>query len=132
MAAPGERPRPARLGRDRRLLNPKDFQEILRDGRRAASSLVGVSVRTARGAGRVGIAASAKVGGSVVRNRAKRLIREFFRHTYRGAAPYDIVVSVKPGFADLTYSDACRSLHEVIARAAGRGARGDTPPRPRH
>ncbi len=41
--------------------------------------------------GRLGIAATRKLGGAVVRNRAKRLIREVFRHN-KLAPGYDIVV----------------------------------------
>ena len=41
--------------------------------------------------GRLGIAATRKMGGAVVRNRAKRLIREVFRHN-KLAPGVDIVV----------------------------------------
>ena len=44
-----------------------------------------------RGVGRLGIAATKKLGGAVVRNRAKRLIREVFRRN-KIAAGFDIVV----------------------------------------
>jgi ribonuclease P protein component len=41
--------------------------------------------------GRLGIAATRKMGGAVVRNRAKRLIREVFRRN-KLAPGYDVVV----------------------------------------
>ena len=41
--------------------------------------------------GRLGIAATRKLGGSVVRNRAKRIIRDVFRR-HKFARGYDIVV----------------------------------------
>jgi ribonuclease P protein component len=44
--------------------------------------------------GRLGIAATRKFGGSVERNRAKRLIREIFRRN-KIAAGYDIVIVPK-------------------------------------
>lgn len=44
-----------------------------------------------RGIGRLGIAATKKLGGAVRRNRAKRLIREVFRRN-RIAVGYDVVV----------------------------------------
>ena len=44
-----------------------------------------------RGIGRLGIAATKKLGGAVRRNRAKRLIREVFRRN-KIAVGYDIVV----------------------------------------
>jgi ribonuclease P protein component len=43
------------------------------------------------GIGRLGIAATKKLGGAVRRNRAKRLIREVFRRN-RIAVGYDVVV----------------------------------------
>src|SRR5436189_6190791 len=47
--------------------------------------------------GRLGIAATKKLGGAVERNRAKRLIREIFRHN--DVAPgFDIVVVPKREF----------------------------------
>ena len=44
--------------------------------------------------GRLGIAATKKLGGAVQRNRAKRLIREVFRHN-KIASGFDIVVVPK-------------------------------------
>ena len=44
--------------------------------------------------GRLGIAATRKFGGSVERNRAKRLIREIFRRN-KVAAGYDVVIVPK-------------------------------------
>ena len=43
------------------------------------------------GVGRLGIAATKKLGGSVLRNRAKRLIREVFRRN-KIASGFDVVV----------------------------------------
>jgi ribonuclease P protein component len=57
--------------------------------------------------GRLGVAATKKLGGSVQRNRAKRLIREIFRHN--DIAPgFDIVVVPKREFlgASLTVLEA--------------------------
>jgi len=45
--------------------------------------------------GRLGIAATKKLGGAVQRNRAKRLIREVFRRN-KIAAGFDVVVVPRP------------------------------------
>ena len=54
-----------------------------------------------RAVGRLGIAATKKLGGSVQRNRAKRLIREVFRNN--NIAPgFDVVVVPKREMLDAT------------------------------
>ena len=54
-----------------------------------------------RAVGRLGIAATKKLGGAVQRNRAKRLIREVFRRN--NVAPgFDIVVVPKRELLDAT------------------------------
>lgn len=80
-----------------------------------------VAAIPARARGRVGISATTKVGGAVQRNRARRLVREYFRRTFVGSAPYDLVVNVKPGFAELSAAEANRALGEAISKATQSG-----------
>ena len=54
-----------------------------------------------RTVGRLGIAATKKLGGAVQRNRAKRLIREVFRRN-NGAPGFDVVVIPKRELLDAT------------------------------
>ena len=54
---------------------------------------------------RLGITATRKCGGSVERNRLKRVVREIYRrHPVRGIPPLDIVVNVKSGAASAPYA----------------------------
>ena len=57
-----------------------EFQRVFDAGRRAHGRYLTIIAAPAPGPdSRIGIVASKKLGGAVVRNRAKRLIREMFR-----------------------------------------------------
>jgi ribonuclease P protein component len=76
--------------------------------------------------GRLGIAATRKLGGAVQRNRAKRLIREVFRRT-KLAPGFDVVVVPKREMLDASLTvleaDYRSSLERALRqRARTRGA----------
>jgi ribonuclease P protein component len=75
-----------------RIRRHADFQDVYANGTRVSGRYCTLFLRPNQLAvGRLGIAATKKLGGAVVRNRAKRLIREVFRRN--DIAPgYDIVV----------------------------------------
>ena len=55
---------------------------------------------------RLGVVVSKKVGGSVVRSRAKRLLRETFRlHQYEFAQPLELVLVARPSIAARKFAD---------------------------
>ena len=91
-----------------RIRRHADFQEIYKTGARVHSRYCTLFVRpNGSDVGRLGIAATKKLGGAVQRNRAKRLIREIFRHN--DIAPgFDVVVVPKREFfgASLTILEA--------------------------
>lgn len=70
----------------------------------------------------MGVTASRKVGGAVVRNRAKRLVREAFRATRdQWPAGIDLVVIVRKLEANSTLGDVVdewRQLASKVARQA--------------
>ena len=67
------------------------------------------------GAGRLGIAATRKLGGAVQRNRAKRLIREVFRRN-KIAPGFDVVVIPKRDLLDASLSDIEADYRALIER----------------
>lgn len=74
-------------------------------------------LRTDRPHSRLGIAATRKLGGSVVRNRAKRLIREVFRQTPVPPG-LDIVVIPRAEMLDADYRVIGAEFGNAIGRAA--------------
>lgn len=66
-------------------------------------------------AGRLGIAATRKLGGAVRRNRAKRLIREVFRRN-KIAPGFDVVIVPKRELLDASLNDLEADYRALIAR----------------
>ena len=72
-------------------------------------------LRNAGGVGRLGIAATRKLGGAVERNRAKRLIREVFRRN-KIAPGFDVVVIPKRDLIDASLSDLEADYRTLVER----------------
>lgn len=65
---------------------------------------------------RLGIAATRKIGGAVIRNRAKRVTRELFRHL-KPAAGVDIIVIPRREFLDASFLTLEREFRSLLTRA---------------
>jgi ribonuclease P protein component len=98
---------PLRFSKRLRLLKPADFRRVLDTRRTAADGFIRVSgIANGLGHPRLGLTVSRKVGGAVVRNRWKRVLREAFRMTQHDLPPLDLVCIPRGG--------KCPPLRQII------------------
>ena len=85
------------LPAQRRLRRKPDFEAVYARGRRMGNGFFGVTARlNDEGRPRLGLAVASKMaGGSVERNRIRRVVRESFRLHQHELPAVDIVVSAR-------------------------------------
>jgi ribonuclease P protein component len=102
---------------DRRLRRRGEFQRVFDGGRRAHGRYLTIIAMPATGLQtRLGIVASRKLGGAVVRNRAKRLIRQVFRTEVGPAFASDLVVIPKQGLVTVKADDVATDFRATLMR----------------
>jgi ribonuclease P protein component len=107
-----------------RIRHRPEFLNVYEHGERVRARLMTVmAVRNTRDYSRLGIAATRKLGGAVVRNRAKRLVRELFRRADVPAG-LDIVVIPRSDMLDAEFRTVESELRYAMRRL-GRSARPD-------
>lgn len=114
------------FGREQRIRRRAEFQQVYERGTRIRGRFSTIFVLpTGRGVSRLGIAATRKLGGAVVRNRAKRMIREVFRRT-NIAQSFDVVVVPKRELIDASLSVLEADYRNTLERRLGRGPGADS------
>lgn len=95
-----------------RLLSRGEFRRVYEEGQRRSAPLCAVFFRS-NGLlhSRLGITASARLGGAVLRNRVKRRLREVFRRN-QAAIPggWDIVFNPREGVARVPFQTLVREI----------------------
>ena len=109
-----------RFPKQARLLRASEFERVF-DARNSASDAWIVLYGTAGKLGqpRMGLTVSRRVGGAVVRNRWKRLLREAFRMTQSELSPLDLVCVVR-GQSPPTLGQMRESLIALSGRLQSR------------
>jgi ribonuclease P protein component len=115
-----EPPRSDGFSRARRIRKRAEFLRLYREGRKVGTRHMVLYALPAREPlPRLGITVSSKVGRAVVRNRAKRLIREAYR---RSAAilesGLDLVINGRQGIAGARYDQLRDELEQAVRRLA--------------
>ena len=100
-----------------RLRKRPEFIHLSRSGKKQhTANFVVITRETDRSEARLGITVSSKVGNAVVRNRAKRLLRECFRQWNRQIVPpRDILVIAKPGAANLSFLEVASEIRRCVS-----------------
>jgi ribonuclease P protein component len=108
---------PHPFGKSQRVRRRSEFQQAFSAGYRVSSRYFTLVLLpgTAPSA-RLGIVASRKLGDSVRRNRAKRLIREVFRHLDPLQAGLDVVVIPRRELFDAPFSEIERDFRTAWQR----------------
>lgn len=110
---------PLRFGRSARIKQGRDFARLRRHGTRLASGcLLGNWLKLEPGArSRLGVITATSVGGAVVRNRARRLLREAFRLHQHALLPVDLVLVARASIAGKTFADVERDFLTMLRKA---------------
>ena len=105
-----------------RIVHSSDYQTLYKTGCKIHSShFVLFSRCNTLGHCRLGITASRKVGGAVVRNRVKRLFRDIFRRYFNQIpSRFDMVINAKSGCGNVRYEDLQMEFLAVIKKLTDR------------
>jgi ribonuclease P protein component len=112
--------------RRNRLSRSRDFDAVYRRGRSVSTRYLVLYSFKRDEAGtepRLGLAVPKTSGGSVVRNRTKRQLREAWRSQLdRVPAGHDYVLIARPGLADAVEARGYDWLRERVAEVLGKAA----------
>ncbi|WP_239615399.1 ribonuclease P protein component [Cohnella mopanensis] len=127
------------MHRKLRLRKREDFNVVYRYGRSFANSqfVVYWRKRSQRGTFRMGVSASSKLGGAVVRNRLRRMVKEIVRlNASKLLEDMDLILIVRKPALSLPYKEMEGSILHVLRKAgllkgSNQGAKGKITTLPR-
>ena len=117
---------PLRLSPAVRLRERREFVAVQRHGRRVAARYVTLlGLPNARACDRLGLIASRRLGGAVMRNRAKRRLREIFRRldpaaaAEQGRRAMDVVAIPKRELCDAPFASIEADFSSALRKLRG-------------
>jgi ribonuclease P protein component len=108
------------MHRKLRLRRREDFNVVYRYGRSFANSqfVVYWRRRSQRGSFRMGVSASSKLGGAVVRNRLRRMVKEIIRlNAGKLMDDTDLILIVRKPALSLAYKEMESSILHVLRKS---------------
>lgn len=108
------------MGRQARIKRGRDFLQVRQAGERAVRGcLIANWLRLPSAPhSRLGVVVSKKVGGAVVRNRVKRLLRESYRrHRHQLTQSVDLVLVARPSIAEKDFASVDRDVVTTLRQA---------------
>ena len=111
-----------RFGSDLRLRRRSEFKAVEAGGRRVSGRFVVLVARpNGQPTHRLGLVASRRVGGAVVRNRAKRRLRELFRRRVMAAdlVGLDIVAIAKADIVRAPFDAVATDFLAALSKLRG-------------
>jgi ribonuclease P protein component len=113
-------PQPLKFSRAMRIKQGRDFSRTRQEGQRLVLGCIIANWRRlpAQSGSRLGVVTSGKIGNAVVRNRARRLLRESFRvHQHDLAQPVDLVLVARPSIAGKDFAAVEKDFLTTLRKA---------------
>jgi ribonuclease P protein component len=114
MAGPAPAGKRFSLSQKQRLERSWEFDRVRREGQRVVKGCLILNWRTGEmvpDVSRVGVVTSRKIGGAVIRSRARRLLREVFRrHQNDFVQPVEMVLVARQSISEKGLADVERDF----------------------
>ena len=109
-----------RFGRASRIKQGRDFARVRQEGQRLVQGCLIANWRRlpVDSPSRLGVITAGKIGNAVLRNRARRLLRQSFRiHQHELAQPLDLVLVARPSIAGKGFSAVEKDFLTTLRKA---------------
>jgi ribonuclease P protein component len=116
---PAQPPR-LKFGRAMHIKQGRDFSRVRQEGQRLVYGCMIANWRklAPESIHRLGLVTSGKIGNAVIRNRARRLLREAFRrHQHDLTQPVDLVLVARNSIVDKGFAEVEKDFLTILRKA---------------